>query len=129
MLDPEDIAPDRLVPRNPPIFPAKRVELAAAMRRDGWRGRPLLVVQVGRRLQALTGSHRIYAARDAGLATVPAIVLREGAAHRAVEPAFRAVTRSMGWSEDAGRLYDAAPVANALRRVGYRSLGDLLMQG
>jgi len=36
--------------------------LAKRMRRDGWQGRPVLVLQAGDETHALTGTHRIAAA-------------------------------------------------------------------
>lgn len=47
---------------------ALKVEkIAESMRVDGWVGRPVLVVDKGDYLQALTGSHRIQAAELAGV--------------------------------------------------------------
>jgi ParB-like nuclease family protein len=69
---------------QPPHEPREREKyrkLVASMRRGGWRGRPLLVIETSPgRFQALTGSHRIAAARDAGLASIPVIVMPPNAA-------------------------------------------------
>jgi hypothetical protein len=45
------------------------------MSERGWRGRPLLVVDLGTVYQAWTGSHRIAAACEAGLSEVPCYVV------------------------------------------------------
>jgi hypothetical protein len=56
--------------------PEKVARIAAAMRRDGWQGRPLLIEEdLDGRLNAWTGSHRISAAREAGLVEVPCRVI------------------------------------------------------
>lgn len=48
------------------------------MQANGWVGRPLLVIErVDGTFQAWTGTHRIHAARNAGLATIPCYVVRE----------------------------------------------------
>jgi hypothetical protein len=52
------------------------------MREHGWLGRPLLVAPVKRGHQALTGSHRLAAAKAAGLGTVPAVVLQGAVAKK-----------------------------------------------
>lgn len=58
----------------------KYQKLVASMKRGGWRGRPILVIPMGEGFQALTGSHRIAAALDASLASIPAIVMPSDAA-------------------------------------------------
>ena len=50
-------------------------QLAQSMQQEGWRGNPLLVIDLGYGYQALTGSHRLEAAREAGLDEVPAVVI------------------------------------------------------
>ena len=52
----------------------KCLVLSEAMAEGGWRGRPLLVADNGI-CQALTGSHRWAAARDAELPAVPCLVI------------------------------------------------------
>ncbi len=46
-------------------------ELVVSMKRDGWQDRPLLIGDDGESVVAITGSHRIAAAREAGLPAVP----------------------------------------------------------
>ncbi|MBL4632430.1 MAG: ParB N-terminal domain-containing protein [Kofleriaceae bacterium] len=55
----------------------KIVALYASMSNEGWTGRRLLVVDCGDHHVAITGVHRIEAARRAGLQTVPALILDE----------------------------------------------------
>src|SRR2546426_586954 len=52
-------------------------DLIADMREHGWSGRPLLVIQRGKKYFAWTGSHRIAAAKKAGLERVPCYILPE----------------------------------------------------
>lgn len=47
--------------------PEKAQEIAESMKRVGWKGRPLLVVKDGDREIAWTGTHRLEAAKRAGL--------------------------------------------------------------
>ena len=75
-LDPRAIRPP-----HEPREREKYQKLVGSMRHGGWRGRPVLVIDMGRGLfQALTGSHRIAAALDADLASIPAIVMPAEAA-------------------------------------------------
>src|SRR6266550_2327590 len=56
---------------RPASAPRWRNSLALDMRKHGWRGRPLLVIQRQEAYFAWTGSHRIAAAMKAGLEAVP----------------------------------------------------------
>jgi len=71
MLDaifPDDIVEARkLIPPHEVRDKEKLERLAASMESEGWKGRPILVYDVGRGLEALTGSHRIKAAEKAGI--------------------------------------------------------------
>lgn len=71
-LNPHDIKPP-----HPVREPAQLAELAADMRENGWRGRPLLVVRTAAGYHAWTGSHRIAAALEASLPEVPCYVIPE----------------------------------------------------
>ena len=71
-IDPQEIEPlhgvrDQMLLDN----------LAAGMKQNGWQGRPLLVIDRESGYLAWTGSHRIAAARAAGLASVPCYALDE----------------------------------------------------
>ena len=52
---------------------AKVAAIAADLEVNGWTGRPLLVLQVGDYYKALTGTHRLAAAKAAGLEDVPVV--------------------------------------------------------
>lgn len=54
--------------------PRKASRLAESMQADGWHGEPLLVVKYGDGYQAWTGTHRLAAAKSAGV-DVPVYVL------------------------------------------------------
>jgi len=47
------------------------------MRENGWQGRSLLVIQRETQYFAWTGSHRIAAAREVGLESIPCYVIAE----------------------------------------------------
>ena len=66
--------PSQLSPRHEVQDESKLADLVAGMIMDGWQGRPLLVVDNGT-MRCLTGSHRLAAAREAGLVDVPAVVV------------------------------------------------------
>lgn len=57
----------------------KRIALICQMEQVGWVGPPLVVHQVEPELVAVTGAHRLAAAREAGLLPeeIPAVHLRE----------------------------------------------------
>lgn len=46
---------------------AKKDKLVRSMEKNGWVGRPILVFDAGRGNEALTGSHRIAAAKQSGI--------------------------------------------------------------
>jgi hypothetical protein len=52
-------------------------ELTDDMERNGWTGRPLLVIERENDYLAWTGSHRIAAAKEVGLRQIPCYVLSE----------------------------------------------------
>jgi uncharacterized ParB-like nuclease family protein len=78
------IPPEKIMPIHGVQDQAKYEALVEAMRLEGWEGRPLLVVYrqggASYRYQALTGSHRLAAAREVGLKEIPAIVVKGAAA-------------------------------------------------
>ena len=71
-IDPQEIEPLHEV-RNQALLDA----LTADMKENGWRGRPLLVIERESDYVAWTGSHRMAAAIEAGLALVPCYVIHE----------------------------------------------------
>lgn len=67
-LAPEDVEPPHEIKDE-----AKLAEIIASMQK-GWFGRPLVVLRLGRVYKAITGSHRIAAAREV-LDAIPCLVL------------------------------------------------------
>lgn len=73
-----DVNPHDIRPLHPVDRPVALEELVESMQAHGWAGKPLLVIErADGTLQAWTGSHRIQAARDVGLATIPCYIVRE----------------------------------------------------
>lgn len=69
-----EVIVDEVTPYHGVDEPAKRNSIAADMRKRGYVGPPIVVYQMGRyHFQALTGVHRLAAARIARLDTVPAV--------------------------------------------------------
>ena len=50
--------------------------LVSAMASDGWIGRSILAMDMGDYIQAITGSHRIAAAREAAI-SVPVLIIED----------------------------------------------------
>jgi hypothetical protein len=61
------INPQGIVPPHNVRDVAKKEKLTENMEKNGWVGRPILVFDAGRGNEALTGSHRIAAAKQAGI--------------------------------------------------------------
>ena len=84
------ISPHKLIEVNKPDS-ARAETIAKSMRSHGWVGRPLLVEEVnnyGRReYYAWTGSHRIEAAKRAGLTEIPCRVITKEEADEAFQSA------------------------------------------
>jgi hypothetical protein len=51
--------------------------LVASMKKNGWQGRPILAFDVGNGLEALTGTHRLAAAKQAGIEDVPVLKISD----------------------------------------------------
>lgn len=72
------LVPNAIKPPHDPDVESKVIALAEEMKLRGWQGRPLVVLpQIRRRYQALTGSHRYEAAKRAGIKIPVAIVDEE----------------------------------------------------
>jgi hypothetical protein len=56
----------------------KLAALAASMEERGWNGRPIVVIDCGDYYQAITGSHRLAAANEAGLDEIPVAICETG---------------------------------------------------
>lgn len=71
------ISPARIAPPHRVTDRPKFEALVAAMSASGWEGRPVLAWRCGDdgEVAALTGSHRIAAAREAGLDEIPVLVI------------------------------------------------------
>lgn len=60
---------------NPQVMSAKEMAaLKASMRRDGFLA-PVLVRPLGSKFEVVSGNHRVNAARDLGMTSVPAVVV------------------------------------------------------
>jgi len=63
---------------KPPHIPSNQIKLnklISKMTSEGWKGRPILALKYSDTVRALTGSHRIEAARASGLKTIPVLTL------------------------------------------------------
>lgn len=110
--------------------------LVASMKRDGWKGRPLLAEEVKgpgpTRYHLWTGSHRLRAAREAGLPSVPCLLITQEEADEAFTEVYSPTHRHQCgcWrgavTLDEGR-YDTDKL-EALLRVGLDDAADLMRQ-
>jgi ParB-like chromosome segregation protein Spo0J len=96
MIESVDI--DNLTPLHEPRSARHLRNLAKDMKENGWCGRPLLVIERETDFLAWTGSHRIAAAKRAGLTSVPCYVLQES------ELTSRGFDAEFGHVEDYERL-------------------------
>lgn len=71
-----DIDPYDVKPPHAPREKDKLAEITDSMKEVGWNGRPLVVVDMEDYYQAVTGSHRLAAAKKAGLETVPVVAIK-----------------------------------------------------
>jgi hypothetical protein len=70
-----DVRTNAIRPPHEVDRPKQYEAIKSSMEKRGWRGRRVLAVASGDGFDALTGSHRIRAAKDVGLETIPALVL------------------------------------------------------
>ena len=94
----EFIHPDKITPLHEVRNRSALNELVTDMKENGWQGRPLLVIRRKSEYLAWTGSHRIEAARKAGLTSVPCHVVLES---KLIRHGFDA---SWGHVDDTDRL-------------------------
>lgn len=88
----------------------KLARLANSMAADGWIGRPILVLKFGPHYYALTGSHRIAAARIAGLSSIPALTIDRDAWDqwaRPIEVSHPSFRYRGFWRGDKARLLES----------------------
>jgi hypothetical protein len=69
------INPSSIKPLNKVEDRKKYNEILESMKQEGWQGRPILAYEENGKTKALTGSHRIYAARKAGI-DVPVVFVK-----------------------------------------------------
>ena len=73
----EEIRPNYIRPLNDITNPKLYDDLVESMEEDGWIGDPIVVADLGGgEYQGLTGSHRVFAAKDAGLDDIPSVVIK-----------------------------------------------------
>jgi diguanylate cyclase (GGDEF)-like protein len=94
--------------------PTKATEIAESMKRVGWKGRPLLVIKDGDREIAWTGTHRLDAAKQAGLTDVPRVEVEASA------------LRDAGYDLDELTKLGKKARIEALRKAGQTEAADLL---
>jgi hypothetical protein len=98
--------------------PAKVKEIAASMKRVGWKGRPLLVVEDAGKETAWTGTHRLAAAREAGLSMEQVPQVRVSADK----------LRAAGYDVDELAALGKKKRVEALRKAGETEAADLLQE-
>ena len=82
MADQIQIALEQIEAFHPPRDMQQIDNLTADLRLHGWKGRPLLVYSTPTGYQAISGSHRIAAARRAELQSIPCVVIPEATRHK-----------------------------------------------
>jgi hypothetical protein len=107
--------PDEITPLHEARSHQHLDELIDDMARNGWTGRPLLVIERRNDYLAWTGSHRIAAAKEAGLTQIPCYVLSES---KLIALGFDA-----GW----GHVQDYERLA-ILRKVGDQGALSIMLQ-
>ncbi len=110
----EDLAPEEIEPPHEVKDEAKLADLIASMRAadTGWVGRPLVVFGVPGSYQAITGSHRLAAAREV-MNTIPCVVLTD---------------EQVAAVPNIGHL-NADWIRDCLRDAGHEALADLVGEG
>src|ERR1700753_448665 len=107
----------RIEPVNSVTDPKKLEGLIERFREDGWNGRPILVIKGHHNgVQALTGSHRIYAAKKAGI-EVPVVE---------VNPEILYHTDEEGRSIDDLSRYEDSALVHFLREFGDEKAAELV---
>jgi hypothetical protein len=90
-MDDVDLSPAKIHGVNAPYAESHVTRIAASMEKEGWQGRPLLVEEVRNyswdEYYAWTGSHRIEAAKRAGLTEIPCRLIRADEAEAAFSEA------------------------------------------
>lgn len=93
--------PSEIMPVNEVTDPAKYEYLVNEFRETGYAGRPIVVYETPYGWQALTGSHRIYAAREADI-EIPAVRITDSAVIERLE----AITNDSDLQQEARWLFE-----------------------
>lgn len=122
------ISPRDVTPFHEEIDPSHTRTLASNMAKNGWKGRPIVVMDLpDGTLKALTGSHRVRAAVEAKLPEIP--VVRLNARERnAVLSEFSWFRRNrMKVFSRQGDAPVTGDVAGAVYEAGSQALADLIV--
>jgi hypothetical protein len=117
-MQPDDELEARsIIEIHPPRDRAKLATLVAGMQESGWEGRPILVWDNGNGTYALTGSHRLAAAKKADIA-VPVVYVDADLFSAALEESDQTFDDVIGSGDDR--------VASLLREAGDTRAADLM---
>ncbi|MGD0829554.1 MAG: ParB N-terminal domain-containing protein [Terracidiphilus sp.] len=116
----------RITPRHAAIDPDLVEQLKEDMRQNGWRGRPLLVVNRNQShelhdYEGLTGAHRSTAATELGI-PIPVLVLEQrdlpnGFSLTEDHREYERIFRDKGLHEAADLMHDEAKLGGNAKRV------------
>ncbi|MBI2449688.1 ParB N-terminal domain-containing protein [Candidatus Pacearchaeota archaeon] len=67
---PDSVRPPHFVPLS------ECADIISSMKKHGWAERPLIGFKARKRIQCITGSHRIYSARKTGLNKIPVLIIK-----------------------------------------------------
>jgi hypothetical protein len=116
-FDSANINPFGIEPPHDVRDQKKLNNLVESMKSNGWQGRPILAYDIGRGPEALTGSHRIVAARKAGLEEIPVVM---------VHPDIADYVDDFGRSIVDAAFLEADEAAKYLKRFGDKEAADLM---
>lgn len=121
------ISPKDITPFHEEVHPSYTKMLASDMVKKGWRGRPIVVMDLpDGTLKGLTGSHRVRAAVKAKLKSIPVIKLTSGERKAVLSefPWFHK-NRMDVWSQE-GDAPVTGDVAGTVYETGSHALADLI---
>jgi hypothetical protein len=116
-FDSANINPFGIEPPHDVRDQKKLNNLVESMKSNGWQGRPILAYDIGRGPEALTGSHRIVAARKSGLEEIPVVM---------VHPDIADYVDDFGRSIVDAAFLEADEAAKYLKRFGDKEAADLM---
>jgi len=111
------VSPDSIQLPFPPDT-RQVTEMAAQLHAVGWVGAPVVAVASGSQYQALTGSSRVKAAREAHLVEIPVAVLDEDEA--------TACRSSPGWNTKRDVPTDTSEIESTLRTAGMDDVARII---